>query len=98
MYIYLLFVFIRKDLIVVVSLLACLYKSTGVAIVLFPALMLASAAALVLTKFLKFYSKVFKVLDLVYIWYDYSCWTKILLSTVHNPVYDLEVKVTEILC
>ena len=64
-----------------------------------------SVAALI--KMLKFYVKVFKALyflnpqmDLVYIWYDYRCWSKILLSTIHAPAHDLEVKVTdlEILC
>ena len=56
---------------------------------------------------LKFYVKVFKPLhflipqmDLVYIWYNYRWWFKILLSTIHTPAYDLEVKVAdlEILC
>ena len=39
-------------------------------------------------------------MDLVYIWYDYRCLSKILLSTIHTPAHDLEVKVTdlEILC
>ena len=38
--------------------------------------------------------------DLVYIWYDYRCWSKILLSTIHTPAHDLDVKVMdlEILC
>ena len=50
-------------------------------------------------------SKVYKTLyflnpemDFVYIWYDYTCWSKIFLGTIHTPAYDLEVKVTEILC
>ena len=34
-------------------------------------------------------------MDLVYIWYDYRCWSKVLLSTVHTPAHDLEVKVTD---
>ena len=62
---------------------------------------LALAAALVLAKMLKFYFKVFKTLyflnpqmDLIYIWFNYRCWSKILLSTVHTPAQDLEVKVT----
>ena len=51
--------------------------------------------------------KVFKTLyflnpqtDLVYVWYDYRCWSKASLSTVNTPAHDLEVKVTdlEILC
>ena len=39
-------------------------------------------------------------MDLTYIWYDYRCWSKILLGTIHTRAYDLEVKVTdlEILC
>ena len=63
--------------------------------------MLVSAAAL--TKMFKFFVKVFKTLyfpntpmDLVYLWYDYRCWSKILLSTIHNPANDLEVKVTDL--
>ena len=58
-------------------------------------------------KMLKFYVKVFKTLyflnpqmDLVYIWYDYRCWSKNLLSSIHTPANDQEVKVMdlEILC
>ena len=39
-------------------------------------------------------------MDLVYIWYDYRYWSKILFSTIPSPAYDVEVKVTdfEILC
>ena len=39
-------------------------------------------------------------MDLVYIWFDYRCWSKILLSPIHTPAYDIEVKVRglEILC
>ena len=39
-------------------------------------------------------------MNLVYIWYDLKCWSRILWSAVHTPAYDLEVKVTdlEILC
>ena len=33
------------------------------------------------------------LMDLVYIWHDYRCWSKILLSTIHTPVHGLEVKV-----
>ena len=33
---------------------------------------------------------------LVYIWFDYRCWSKILLSTIHTSAYDLEVKVTNL--
>ena len=68
------------------TFLAHLYKSTGRAIALPSALELAAAAS-VLTQMLMFYVKVFKTLyflnpqmDLVYIWYDYRCWSKILLS------------------
>ena len=50
---------------------------------------------------LKFYFKVFKTLyflnphlDLLHIWYNYSCWSKILYSAIHTPSHDLEVKVT----
>ena len=74
------------------TFLARLYESTGRAIALPLALALASA----LTKMLKFYVKVFKTLyflnpqmDLVYIWYKYRCWSKILLSSIYNPAYDL---------
>ena len=83
--------------------LAHLHKSTGRAI----ALCLASALVAALTKMLKFYVRVYKTLyflnsqmDLVYIRYDYRCWSKILWSTIHTPANDLEVKVTdlEILC
>ena len=68
---------------------------------------LVVAAASPLTQMLKFYIKVFKTLyfpnpqmDLVYIWYDYRCWSKLLLGIIHTPAHDLEVKVTdfEILC
>ena len=78
--------------------IAVLYESTGRTIALPPAL-----AAVALTKMLKLYIKVFKTLyflspqmDLVYTWYDYRCWSKILLSTIHIPAYDLEVKVTNL--
>ena len=39
-------------------------------------------------------------MDLVYIWYDYRCWSKNLLSTIHTPANDQEVKVMDlkILC
>ena len=49
-----------------------------------------------LTKTLKFYVKVFKTsyflnprMDLVCIWYNYRCWSKILLSPIHTPAHDL---------
>ena len=81
--------------------LACLYKSTGRAIAL--PLVSSLATAVALTKTLKFCVKVFKTLyflnpqmHLVYIWYDYRCWSKILLSTLHTPAHDLED--LEILC
>ena len=68
---------------------------------------ITAVSAAALTKMLKFYVKVFKMLhflnpemDFVYIWYDYKCGTKILLGTIPTPAYDFEVKVTdlEILC
>ena len=34
-------------------------------------------------------------MDLVYMWYVYRCWSKILLSSIHTPAHDLEVKVTD---
>ena len=39
-------------------------------------------------------------MDLVYIWYDDRHWSKILLSTIPNPMHDHKVKVTdlELLC
>ena len=74
--------------------LAHLYESTGRAIALSPAS--AVALALELTKMLKFYVKVFKtsyflnlLMDLVYIWYNYRCWSKILLSPICSPAHDL---------
>ena len=76
------------------TFLAHLYESTGRAIALPSALVLAPAS--VLTKMLKFYIKVFKTLyflnpqmDLVYIWYNYRSWSKILLSPLHTPAHDL---------
>ena len=36
------------------------------------------------------------LMALVYIWYNYRCWSKILLSPIHTPAYDLEVKVTDL--
>ena len=53
--------------------LARLYESTGRAIAL--PLALVVAAALVLTKMLKIYIKV--LMDLVYIWYYYRCWSRV---------------------
>ena len=67
------------------TFLAHLYVSTGRAIALPPALALAAASAL--TKMLNFYIKV--LMDLVYIWYNYRCWSKTLLSPIHTPAYDL---------
>ena len=81
------------------TFLSCLYESTGRATAL--------PQALAFTKMFKVYVKVFKTLyflnsqmDLVYMWYDYRCWSKFLLSTIHTPAHDLAVKVTdlEILC
>ena len=34
-------------------------------------------------------------MDLLYIWYDYRYWSKILFGTIPIPAYDLEVKVTD---
>ena len=49
----------------------------------------ASALASALTKMFKFYVKVFKTLyflnpqmELLYIWYDYRYWSRILFSTI----------------
>ena len=82
-----------------VHLLAWLYESTGTAIALPP----VSALVSVLTKMLMFYIKVLKTLyflnpqmDLVYIWYVYRCWSKILLNSIHIPAHDLEVKITDL--
>ena len=82
--------------------LAHLYESTerAIALPLASELALASgsaaAALAALTKMLKFYVKVFKtsyflnpLMDLVYIWYNYRCWSKILLSHIHTPAHDL---------
>ena len=51
----------------------------------------------------KFYVKVYTTLyfltpamDFVYIWYNYRCWSKIFLGTIHTPTYDLEVKVIDL--
>ena len=35
-------------------------------------------------------------MDLVYIWYDYWCWPKILFSIIHTSADDLDVKVTDL--
>ena len=35
-------------------------------------------------------------MDLVYIWYDDRYWSKILFSTIPNPMHDLKVKVTDL--
>ena len=35
-------------------------------------------------------------MDLLYIWYEYRCWSKILFSTIHTPAYDLAVKFTDL--
>ena len=34
-------------------------------------------------------------MDLVFIWYDYKCWSKILLRTIHTPAHDLEANVMD---
>ena len=67
-----------------------LYESTGRDIALPPGS--ASDAASASTKMFKFYVKGFQSLcflnpqmDLVYIWYDYRYWSKILFSTILTP-------------
>ena len=35
-------------------------------------------------------------MDLVHVWYDDRYWSKILHSTIHTPIHDLEVKVTDL--
>ena len=35
-------------------------------------------------------------MDLLYIWYDYRYWSKILFGTIPTPAYDLEVKVMDL--
>ena len=39
-------------------------------------------------------------MHLVYVWYNYTCWSKILLSPIHTPAHDLQGEITglEILC
>ena len=52
---------------------------------------------------LKFYVKAFRsslfpnpVVYLFHVWYDDRCWSKILCSTILNPVHDFKVKVTDL--
>ena len=52
---------------------------------------------------LKFYVKVFRtslfpnpVVYLFHVWYDDRCWSKILCSTIPNPIHDFKVKVTDL--
>ena len=52
---------------------------------------------------LKFYVKAFRsslfpnpVVYLFHVWYDDRCWSKILCSTILNPVHDFNVKVTDL--
>ena len=52
---------------------------------------------------LKFYVKVFRtslfpspVVYLFHVWYDDRRWSKILYSTIPNPVHDFKVKVTDL--
>ena len=52
---------------------------------------------------LKFYVKVFRtslfpnpVVYLFHVWYDDRRWSKILCSTIPNPVHDFKVKVTDL--
>ena len=35
-------------------------------------------------------------MDLLYIWLDNRCWSKILFGTIHISAYELEVKVTDV--
>ena len=35
-------------------------------------------------------------MDLVYSWYNYTCWFKILLSPIHIPAHDLQIKTTDL--
>ena len=73
-------------------------QSSWRAIVLPLALALASAS----TNVKDFRTSLFPnpLMDLVYIWYDDRYWSKILFSTIHTPMHDLKVKVTdfELLC
>ena len=55
------------------------------------------------TFMLMFYVKVFRtslfsnlVMDLFHVWYDDRCWSKILFSTIPNPVHDFKIKVTDL--
>ena len=36
------------------------------------------------------------MMDLVYIWYDDRCWSKVLFNTITTPAYGLKVKVTDL--
>ena len=52
---------------------------------------------------LKFYVKAFRsslfpnpVVYLFHVWYDDRCWSKILCSTILNPVHDFKVKVMDL--
>ena len=51
----------------------------------------------------KFCAKVFRtslfpntMMDLVHVWYDHRCWSKIIHSTIPTPIHDLKVKVTDL--
>ena len=35
-------------------------------------------------------------MDLLYIWYDNNCWSKILFGTIPTPAYGLKVKATDL--
>ena len=55
------------------------------------------------TFMLKFYVKAFRtslfpnpVVYLFHVWYDDRCWSKILCSTIPNPVHDFKVQVTDL--
>ena len=52
---------------------------------------------------LKFYVKVFRtslflnsVVYLFHVWHDDRCWSKLLCSTIPNPVHDFKVKITDL--
>ena len=36
------------------------------------------------------------MMDLVYIWYDDSYWSKVLFTTIPTPACDLKIKVTDL--
>ena len=55
------------------------------------------------TFMLKYYVKVFRTslfpnpeVYLFHVWYDDRCWSRILCSTIPNPIHDFEVKITDL--